>query len=152
MIFSVSRKNCEFAKTLKKHWFLQCFVKVDLAKNNNKSAKNQWKIYVNFEWKKKGHKVAWKVDLGGSWAQFGRVWARSGQAFGHFWAHFACLFGVQIDIFLKYWSKMTSKRPFGWILGCFWQVLGRFWEAFGKVFEGFRAFWRIGGQILDIFD
>ena len=28
-------------------------------------------------------------------------------------------------------AKMSSKRPFGWILGCFAKVLGRFWEGLG---------------------
>ena len=40
-IVGISRKNCDFVKTLKKPRFLQCFVKVDLLKNNKKSAKNQ---------------------------------------------------------------------------------------------------------------
>ena len=38
-IVGISRKNCDFVKTLKKPRFLQCFVKVDLLKNNKKSTK-----------------------------------------------------------------------------------------------------------------
>ena len=38
-IVGISRKNCDFVETLKKPRFLQCFVKVDLLKNNKKSTK-----------------------------------------------------------------------------------------------------------------
>ena len=37
-------------------------------------------------------------------------------------------------------AKMSSKKPFGWILGGFGKVLGRFWEGWGKNLEGFKSF------------
>ena len=84
---------------------------------------------------------AFWMDSGLILEGFGKVWGRPGQAFGNFWAHFAGLLGVQDHIFFKRCSKMSSKRPFGWILGCFWKVLGRFWEVFGRVLNGFGRIW-----------
>ena len=55
--FHIFFKKLNFAKTLKKPRFLQCFVKVDLCKGNKKSMKNQRKINANFKWKKKAHKL-----------------------------------------------------------------------------------------------
>ena len=80
------------------------------------------------------------MDLEGSWAPFGRGLGRSGPSFGHFWVHFGRFLDVPNHIFLKHWSKMSSKRPFGWILGRFGKVLGRFWEGLGRNLEGFGPF------------
>ena len=78
-----------------------------------------------------------KIDLGVSWAPFGKGLGRSGASFGHFWALFGRFFGVLNQLFFKHRSKMGSKKPLGWILGRFWKVLGRFGEDFGKVLAGF---------------
>ena len=73
------------------------------------------------------------MDLGGSWAAFGKGLGRFGASWGHFWAHFDCLLGVPNHIFLKQWSKMGSKRPFGWLVDRF----GRVWGGFGCVLGEF---------------
>ena len=84
-------------------------------------------------------KLPKKLDLGTFWAQFGRGLGRSGPSFGHFWLHFRHFLDVPNHIFFKHWSKMSSKRPFGWILGRFGKILGRFWEGWGKNLEGFKS-------------
>ena len=53
----------------------------------------------------------------------GEVWDALGHLLATFGRILAIFLGVQNHIFLKHWSKMSSKRPFGWILGCFWKVL-----------------------------
>ena len=82
------------------------------------------------------------MDLGGSWAPFGRGLGRSGPSFGHFWALWVRLFGVLNRLFFKHRSKMGSKRPFGSMLGRFLRALGRFWEDFRRV-------WKVFGWILE---
>ncbi len=82
------------------------------------------------------------MDLGGSWASFGRGLGRSGPSFGHFWALWGRFFGVLNRLFFKHRSKMGSKRPFGSILGRFSRALGRFWEDFRRV-------WKVFGWILE---
>ena len=110
---------------------------------NQKSMKNQCKFRVG----KKGNKMAWKMDLGRSWAQFGRGLRRSWGPFGHFWPPLGRFGGVRNQAFLKHWSKMGSNRAFGSTLGGSWRVWGGFWEGFGKVLGRFgrnlRAFWVI---------
>ena len=81
-----------------------------------------------------------KLDLCRSWAQFGRGLGRSGSSFGHSSAHFRRFLDVPDHIFLKHGSKMSSKKPFGWILARFGTVLGRFWKGLGNNLEGFAAF------------
>ena len=73
------------------------------------------------------------MDLGGSWAPFGRGLARSGPSFGRFWAVFFCILNPN---FCKHRSRMGSKRPFGSILDGFWEVLGGLWMDFGRFWEG----------------
>ena len=84
------------------------------------------------------------MDLGGSWAPFGRGLGRSGPSVGHFWMPFGRFFGALNRGFFKHGSKMGSKRPFGSILGRFWRVLGGVWEGlegdlgrFTPLFSGF---------------
>ena len=79
------------------------------------------------------------MDLGASWALFGRGLGRSGASFGHFRPHFGRFLDVPNHIFLKHWSKMSSQRPFGWILDSFGKVLGRFGEGWGRNLEGLRG-------------
>ena len=78
--------------------------------------------------------MARNVDLGGSWAQFGRALGRSGPSCGHFWGHFGRFWWGPTHIFLKPWSKMGSQKPFGGILARFGRVLERILEGFGKKF------------------
>ena len=50
-------------------------------------------------------------------------------------------------------AKMSSKRPFGWILGCFAKVLGQFWEGLGTNLKALvqdelqEAFWMDSGSL-----
>ena len=85
--------------------------------------------------------MASELDLGGSWAPFGKDLGRSGRSFGHFWALFGRSFGVLNQPFFKHRSKMGSKRLFGAILDRFWRVLGGFGVDFGRVWAGF---WKVG--------
>ena len=62
----------------------------------------------------------------------GALLAASWRLFGRSWDIFGALLAVLGD-------KMSSKRPFGWILVCFANVLGRFWEALGSNLQGFGA-------------
>ena len=90
MIWGVSRRNREFAETLKKTRFLQCFVKVDLLKNNKNSTKNRWKINANFQLEKKHSRITLKSVLGTPWTHFGmglgQYWVSSGRS----WMFFGC--------------------------------------------------------------
>ena len=76
------------------------------------------------------------TQRGGFGRVLGSIWeglGRSGASWGHFWAHFDCLLDVPNHIFLKQWSKMGSKRPFGWLLDRFWEGLGRIWMRLGRI-------------------
>ena len=86
-----------------------------------------------YDQKKTSAKIVQKSDLERSWAPFGKGLGRSGASWGHFWAHFDCLLDVPNHIFLKQWSKMGSKRPFGWLLDRFWEGLGRIWMRLGRI-------------------
>ena len=77
------------------------------------------------------------MDLGGSWALFGKGLGRFGPSFGHLWAPFDRFFGVLNRAFFKHGSKMGSKRPSETIWGGFWKVLEGFWVDFGKDLGGF---------------
>ena len=57
-----------------------------------------------------------KMDLGGSWAPFGRGLGRSGPSFGHFWMLFGNFLEVLSPPFFKHRSGMGSRRPFGSVL------------------------------------
>ena len=78
-----------------------------------------------------------KMDLGGSWAPFGKGLGRSGPSFGHFWTLFGNFLEVLNPPFFKHRTRMGSRRPFGSILGRFWKVLGRLGKDFGKVWAQF---------------
>ena len=96
-------------------------------------------------------KLLQKLDLGMFWPQFGRGLGRSGPSFSHFWVHFRHFLDVPNHIFSKHWSKMNSKRHFGWILDRFWKVLVRFWEGSGRNLGGFGVLWGGCDQILEAF-
>ena len=84
------------------------------------------------------------MDLGGSWASFGKGLGRSGASSGRYWPPLGRFLGVQSRAFFKHGPKMGSKRPpgsilggFGVNLGGFWKDLGRSREQFGRILEGF---------------
>ena len=84
-----------------------------------------------------------KMDLGGSWAPFGRGLGGSGASFGRSWQSLIRFLGVPIQAFFKHGAKMGSKKPFG-------SILGGFREGLGRNSGGFRAYWAGNGQILDM--
>ena len=93
-----------------------------------------------------------KLDLGPSWAPFGRVWGRFwegfealGASWAVFWPHFFMLvFGV-----------VSTSTPGGFLAGSwidfgggwrdFERVLGGIWEGFGRILGYFWLFWAILG-------
>ena len=91
------------------------------------------------------------MDLGGSWALFGRGLGGSGASVAHCQATFARLFGVLNGVFFKHGSKMDSKTSFGSILGGSWEDLGwirgRFWATFWKILMFLRKLWAASGRI-----
>ena len=80
------------------------------------------------------------MDLGGSWAQFGKGLGRSGASFGRSWATFVHFFDALNDVFFKHGSKTTPRH----FLDQLWKGRGRIWEGFG---EGLGSFWET--KILD---
>ena len=76
------------------------------------------------------------MDLGGSWAPFGRGLGRSGVSFGHSWASFACLVGRLESIRLVTLVQDGLQEPLGIDLG---RVLGSIWEGFGAAWGLIRA-------------
>ena len=98
--------------------------------------------------------MASELDLGGSWAPFGKDLGRSGRPFGHFCGLFGRLLGVLNQPFFKHRSKIGSKRPFGANLDRFWRVLGGFgvdfgrvWARFWKIFQLFKKSWADFGHL-----
>ena len=83
------------------------------------------------------------MDLGRSWAPFGRGLGQSGPSFGHLLALFGRFVGALNQPFFKHRSKMGSKRPFGSILNRFSRVLGGFGEDFGKGWAGFLEIFQL---------
>ena len=63
----------------------------------------------------------------------GRVWGVLGPLLGALGGSWGAL-GALLRVL---GAKMSSKRPFGWIVGRFGKVLGWFWEGFGTKLEGF---------------
>ena len=109
------------------------------------------KIHANFVWENKFQNNAPEMDLGRSWAPFGKGLGRSGASFGRSWALLGHFGGVQNRAFVKHSSKMGSKK-----------ASGRFWVDFAKDLGGFREdlkwswadldqfgmdFGRLGGRI-----
>ena len=73
------------------------------------------------------------MDLGGSWAPFGKGLGRSGAFFRSSWALPGHFLTVRNRTFIKHWSKKGSKRPSGLISGGSGKGLGRILGGFGKV-------------------
>ena len=85
--------------------------------------------------KNSAQKLLKKLIWGSLGLHLGGVWGVLGPLLGALGRSLVAL-GVVLRL-LK--AKMSSKRPFGWILGCFGKVLGRFWEGLGTNLEGFGA-------------
>ena len=105
--------------------------------SNEKTTVNLLKNDANFQQEKTRQKIASKLDLGESWALFGRGLGRSGGSFAHSWALLGRFGGVRDRAFIEHWSKIGSKRPSGSILGGSWRGLGGFWGGFGRFVGGF---------------
>ena len=96
-----------------------------------------------------------KMDLGGSWAPFGKGLGRSGPSFGHFWM----LFGNFLEVLSPPFSSIGQGWGPGGLLDRFWVDFGRFWEGLGRIlggfghnFDRFFSFSASLGQIWDIFE
>ena len=133
MIFDTFFETCQNVWKSTKHCVGAWILKVDSYKNKQILPQNCKKTMQIYDQKKTSAKIVQKSDLGGSWAPFGKGLGRSGASWGHFWAHFDCLLDVPNHIFLKQWSKMGSKRPFGWLLDRFSEGLGRIWMRLGRI-------------------
>ena len=109
-------------------------------KINKISMKNN----VNFEWKKTGHEVAWKVDLGGSLAQFwedwGSLWAGFWPLLGAFCLPFGRSRPYLFQALLQNELQEAFWMDFGLLLEGFGKVLGGFWEGFEWIWEDLGAF------------
>ena len=82
------------------------------------------------------------MDLGGSWASFGKGLGRSWASSERSWPPLGRFLGVQSRAFFKHGPKMGSKRPPG-------SILGRFGEGFGRILGRFgRVGARHGGALL----
>ena len=87
---------------------------------------------------------------------FGRVLGSIWEGFGTLWGVSWVLLGRSLDLqneaFLKHWSKISSKKPLGSILGRFWKLLGRVLEGRGKILLNFGRGWdlqKMAGTICD---
>ena len=80
------------------------------------------KLLKKWIWESLGH------HLGGVWEVLGPLLGALGGSLG--------ALGSLLRVI---GAKTSSKRPFGWILGCFGKVLGRFWEGLGTNLKGFGA-------------
>ena len=96
-------------KPLKNQWFSIVFKDSDFQI----SAKNWWNIHANSDWENASQKIGRKLYLRGSWAPFVKSLGRSGTSFARFRKHLGVLGNLQNRTFLKHWSIMGSKRPFG---------------------------------------
>ena len=107
----------------------QCFVRVELLEIHEKRQKSRYTIKAKFGCEKKSSKIAKKVDLGGSWAPFGRDLGRSEASFGRSWAVWEALFLMLV-------FGVVFKSALGAVWPGFWFDFNGFWEDFGKVLEG----------------
>ena len=82
-------------------------------------------------------KIAKIIDLGRSEAPFGRSLGPSRVSLGRLWVILGWFLRIGNLTFSLHWSKMTSKRPSGWILGRFGEDLGWIWEGFRRDLQHF---------------
>ena len=104
-----------------------------LQKQTNSATKLQKKRCKFTTRKKQTQKLFQNLIWEGLGLHLGRVWdalERLGATFGRILT--AC-WTFQNHIFLKQWSKMGSKRPFGWLLDRLWKGLGRIWMHLGRI-------------------
>ena len=83
--------------------------------------------------------MAQNVDLGRSWAPFGRGLGRSWASCGRSWGLFGRSWGALGPLLGVLGVRMSSKTPLGWMLGRFGLVLGWFWASLGGNLKGFGA-------------
>ena len=97
-------------------------------------------MHANLRWENEEPKIHSKLDLGGSWAPFGRGLGRSWPSFGHFWAFFGRILGVPSHFFFKHgstWALDELQEASGID---FWSILEGFGKDFGRFWEGLGAF------------
>ena len=85
--------------------------------------------------KKEAPKLLKRLDLGGSWASFGRVWGGIWSLLGPLGPYLGLFFSC---LYLEWSSKVlleASGFDFGWILGGLGRILGGFGEGFGRAWE-----------------
>ena len=91
------------------------------------------------------------MDLGRSWASFGRGLGRSWDSSGRSWATFSRILELQNPTLFKHGADMGAKKPFGLILGASWkdlgQVSGGFGDKFGRICTLFCTLWALSGNI-----
>ena len=114
-----------------------------------KSIKNPSKIHANFVWENKIKKNTPEMDLGRSWAPFGKGLGRSGASFGRSWALLGPFQGrskssfcealvqngLQERLLDRFWVDFAKD------LGGFREDLGRFWGDLGQFWHGFWTNW-----------
>ena len=124
--------------------------------SNEKTTVNLLKHDANFQQEKTGQKIASKLNLGGSWAPFGRGLGQSGASFGHSWALLGHLGRVRDRAFITSWSHMGPRWAPRGLLSRFWSIwdefgegLGRIWEGLGRILANLGMdFGKIWGRIL----
>ena len=73
-----------------------------------------------------------KMDLGASWAPFGRVWGRFWEGFGISWGFLGC-FGV--SFFMLVFGVVCKSAPGGFLAGS-WIDFWGYGRDFGRVLKG----------------
>ena len=98
---------------------------------------------------KKGTQIGLKSGFG---RVLGSIWEGFGTLWGVSWVLLGRPLDLQNEAFLKHWSKISSKKPLGSILGRFWKGLGRVLEGRGKILLNFGRGWdlqKMAGTICD---
>ena len=82
------------------------------------------------------------MDLGGSWAPFGKGLGRFGPSFGHFWALLGSFWGVLNSTFFKHgsaWAQDGLQDASGIDFGTIWKGLGKILGRFEGLGQGFST-------------
>ena len=86
------------------------------------------------QWEKQCSKIVQNIDLGESWASFGRSFGGSWASFGRSWG----LFGRSWGALAHSWGQDELQEAFWMDCGSHWEVfgmiLGRFWARFNSMF------------------